>query len=229
MRFLPKKIWIPPLAVLLVGAFFFWPASTRMSVDFKFQETRVPLGLKTLDFFRRHRALARLTESLVEERDPPLERLLSLFQWTVDRIAPQPEEEPVLDDHILAIIERGYGVREQSADVFTTLSVYAGFPAAMVLVGPPGFQKITLSLVQVGEDYFLFDTERRNYFPGPDGRPASLRALQKDPRLAQKGLTSLSSRGSNTPPTLKAWASFPVLTRHCGGTFRSPGDGCSMK
>jgi len=157
-----------------------------MSVDFKFQETRVLLGLKTLDFFRRHRALARLTESLVEERDPPLERLLSLFQWTVDRIAPQPEGKPVLDDHILAIIERGYGIKEQSADVFTTLSVYAGFPAAMVLVGPPGFQEITLSLVQVGEDYFLFDTERRNYFPGPDGRPASLRAFQKDPRLAQK-------------------------------------------
>ena len=56
-------------------------------------------------------------------------RVLAVFDWTARRIQPTPEGWPVVDDHILNIIIRGYGMTDQRADVFATLTTYAGVPA----------------------------------------------------------------------------------------------------
>lgn len=120
-----------------------------------------------------------------------------LLEWTRGHIRRIPPGFPLVDDHILHIIIRGYGEEEQSADVFTCLSSYAGIPAFWGVVTPgAGEQKrLILSFCRVGGQWTVWDVARGIAFRRKDGSLASVSELATDPDLRSFNARRLKHRG----------------------------------
>jgi hypothetical protein len=105
------------------------PVVTKQGVNFDVSEHRLPLYLKAFEFLDRNAQYRQLADEITRGASSDQARLQAVFDWTARRIQPAPETWPVVDDHILNIIIRGYGTSDQRADVFATLVTYAGVPA----------------------------------------------------------------------------------------------------
>jgi hypothetical protein len=103
--------------------------STRQGVNFEVSSHRMPLYLKAFEFLDRDAQYKQLAGEITDGVRSEQGRLVAIFDWMARRIQPAPLGWPVIDDHILNIIIRGYGTSDQRADVFATLLTYAGVPA----------------------------------------------------------------------------------------------------
>ena len=56
-------------------------------------------------------------------------KTIKIFNWVIANVQKNPEELPIIDDHPLNILIRGYGVQDQFEDIFTILCTYAGMEA----------------------------------------------------------------------------------------------------
>jgi hypothetical protein len=162
---------------------------TRQAVNYEVAAKLLPLYVKAIDFIHRHehyRLLAReITAGLRTDR----ERVEAILAWTRREVRPIPEGFPIVDDHVLDIIVRRYGSRDQMADVFTVLSTYAGVPAhwQSVRVGPmPGLY----TYVQLDGRWLLVDLRDGGLTPpppalaAPPARPLRAELQMPWPRLA---------------------------------------------
>jgi len=102
--------------------------TTRQGKDFQVSTREIPVYVKVLDFLHRHYKYEALAKQITRGLSTDQERVLTAFDWTSRNIRQTPEGWPVVDDHILNIIILGQGLDDQMADVFTTLSTYAGVP-----------------------------------------------------------------------------------------------------
>lgn len=114
------------------------PVTTRQGVNFEVSKHRLPLYVKSFEFLDRHAQYRQLASEITARATSDETRALAVFDWTARRIQPAPGGWPVIDDHILNIIIRGYGTSDQRADVFATLATYAGVPAFWQKVNGPG-------------------------------------------------------------------------------------------
>jgi hypothetical protein len=57
------------------------------------------------------------------------DRTIKIFNWITSNVRKNPKELPIIDDHPLNILIRGYGVHDQFEDIFTILCTYAGMEA----------------------------------------------------------------------------------------------------
>jgi hypothetical protein len=105
------------------------PVTTSQGVDSEISTHRLPLYLKAFEFLDRNAQYRQLANEITRGADSDRQRVEAVFNWTRRRIQPAPAGWPVVDDHVLNIIIRGYGVSDQRADVFATLVTYAGVPA----------------------------------------------------------------------------------------------------
>jgi hypothetical protein len=105
------------------------PVKTRQGVNYEVSEHRVPLYLKLTDFVNRSVQYEQIAGEIARDLPTEESRAVAVFEWTRRNIRSTPDGFPVVDDHILNIITRGYGQPDQQADVFATLSTYAGVPA----------------------------------------------------------------------------------------------------
>ena len=162
-------------------------ATTRQGVDFTVSTYRIPLYLKVLSFFDRdaqYRVLARnVTQGLTSERV----KILAIYDWTRAHIRPTPPDLPIVDDHPLHIIIRGYGEPDQMADVFTTLATYAGIPAfanaIMLREGNGTTGKIILSFARIDDRWTVFDVARGLRFTDANGQLIDARELALHPEF----------------------------------------------
>ena len=163
------------------------------------------------------------------------ELALKVFDWTRRNIRETPEGWPVVDDHILNIIIRGHGVSDQQADVFTTLTAYAGVPAFRTKVrlmrDGPG---VLLSFVDVGGRWCVFDVVNGIVFRTTAGQMATLEELAGHPELVPDAVRTIDLGGisyaevvtrATTPPapsptrvelqmpTRRAWHEMLVVLR----------------
>lgn len=114
--------------LLICGAFF--PVTTRQGVDGIVTRHRIPLYLKVLQFLHQNSQLDYLSRDIKKPHSKPVDQVAAYAQWTHDHIRhPFPPGLPIVDDHVLNIIIRGYGTDDQLEDVFSTLATYGGFPA----------------------------------------------------------------------------------------------------
>lgn len=153
---------------------------TRQGVDYIVTPIKIPLYLKILDFFDRHYNYKALVVRITEGAKSDEERVLALFKWCHEHIRPQPQELPIVDDHVWHIIVRGYGAGEQSSDVFTTLCNYAGFDATYYWVdgtNPTG--KIAFSFVKIGTRWLVFDQYHGIYFRNNENGLADIGEIAK--------------------------------------------------
>ena len=177
--------------VVAMGASLLWglttaKATTRQGVNFEVSTLEIPLALKAMDFLNRHAHYRRLAREITRGSHSDQERVLAVFQWTRRHIPPTPKELPVIDDHVWHIIIRGHGLSDQMADVFTTLSTYAGVPAFWKFVSvAPGGSIVTLSFAKVEGRWVAFDVAEGVVFADAQGRLIDVETLAADQALVK--------------------------------------------
>lgn len=154
------------------------PVATKQGVNFEVSEHRLPLYLKTFEFLDRNAQYRQLANEITLGAAKDQARVLAVFNWTARRIQPAPEGWPVVDDHILNIIIRGYGTSDQRADVFATLTTYAGVPAFWQKVKAPGTEDgVILTFVQVDRRWIVMDIANGFVFRNERGELAAAEDL----------------------------------------------------
>lgn len=154
--------------------------STLQGINYKVHTIRIPLYLKILDFMDRHYNYKQIVKKIIENEQDKQKRVMKLFSWTYHNIKKQPENLPIIDDHVWHIIVRGYGVRDQSSDVFATLCNYAGADAFFdSFCAEEKEEKIILSLVRLDDRWYVFDPYNGFYFLNKEGALADIDAIKK--------------------------------------------------
>lgn len=163
------------MIIFSAGLFLNMRVTTRKCVNFKCGIVEMPLFLKLLDFYDRHYNYHNLLRTVIPSSATPQEKAMAIFIWTHNNIKRLPDGYPVIDDHVWHIIVRGYGVQDQSADVFVTLCNYSGLDAFYrVIYSKDRQNEIILSFVRFEDGFAVFDTYNGNYFKNNRGSFASV-------------------------------------------------------
>ncbi|MFH1508139.1 MAG: transglutaminase-like domain-containing protein [Candidatus Omnitrophota bacterium] len=193
-----KNITVILITVIVLAIFVFilnTPVVTRQGIDYRVSHIQIPLYLKALNFIDRHYNYADLVKKITKDKKGPEEKAMALFAWTYQNIKRQPVELSIVDDHPWNIIVRGYGVAEQSSDVFTTLCNYAGMRAYYSYVyNKDRSAGIPLSFVKIKKDWYIFDLYNGFSFRDGSGRLLSIDKLKSGIdylRLGNKGYTDI--------------------------------------
>jgi len=156
-------------AVLVLGLIA--PTVTRQGIDYHVSRHSIPLYVKAIDFLHRHNQYQALADEITHGLRTDQDRVMAVYRWTREHIRPTPAGWPIVDDHVLNIIIRGYGLGDQSADVFTTLSTYAGVPAFWrALRIPEGTRWLILSFARVDGRWVMLDVGEGLLFTDANGR-----------------------------------------------------------
>lgn len=127
-----------------------WPVHTTQGINFHVTASRLPLYMKLLRFVARDAEYRLLAADVTRGSRDEEEKLLRLLRWVRTHIQARiPEGMPIVDDHVWHIIIRGYGAPDQLADVLATLCVYAGLPADLLMLRPPGRTQPAYALTMV--------------------------------------------------------------------------------
>lgn len=158
------------------------PVTTTQGINFEVSEHRLPLYLKAFEFLDRDAQYGQLAGEVTSGAASDEERVQAVFNWTARRIQPAPVGWTVVDDHILNIIIRGYGVNDQRADVFATLLTYAGVPAFWQKVRTPHTRDgLILTFARVDGKWVVLDVANGLLFRNTSGGFASLEDLIAQP------------------------------------------------
>lgn len=149
--------------------------TTRQGINYKVSTLKIPLYLKILDFYDRHFNYKWLVSRITTSDMSDYDRIMDIFNWTVDNLVRQPKELRTVDDHVWHIIVRGYGACDQFADVFSTLCNYAGYDAFfMKLSDKTCGLGAPFAFVNVKSKWYVFDPYNGAYFLRNDKRLASI-------------------------------------------------------
>ena len=136
-----------------------WPTTRLVGVNFVITRETMPLWKKTSEFIDRDARLRQRSRSVLAGVSGDAAKAASALAWTRAHVRHAPAGLPVIDDHISAVVDRGYGQADQQADVFTTILVYGGLPAYWQVIGArPRF--IPLSYVLIDGQWCVFDVTR---------------------------------------------------------------------
>jgi hypothetical protein len=198
MRLRNKRIVVLSVLLIFTAALALnVEVSIRQGIDGREREIRMPLYVKMTEFLARHFEYSRIAREITKGCSTDEEKVLALFNWTHENIREVPEGMPVVDDHILNIIIRGYGMADQSQDVFTTLCAYSHISAFWALVHDTAQRvRYPLSFVRLNGKWRVFDAYRKVYFRTRDGDIASVEDLMRDPSLVEgKGADGIEIGG----------------------------------
>jgi hypothetical protein len=189
--------WWPVVLLAVLGgvtAIARMSTETKQGVGFVQSTYSLPLYEKAIDFVQRDLSYARLVERIVGDQASAEARALALFDWTRGNIQDVPDGFPVVDDHVSHIIIRGYGQVDQKADVFTTLTTYAGVPGTWGFGEPPS-PALVLSFVWIDGAWRVFDVENEIVFRNRSGALASADELGHDPWVLNSVATNRTYLG----------------------------------
>lgn len=184
-----RRRWILVMAALMLVVVSGWavltmPMTTRQGVNYRVTTYNIPAYVKALDFVQRHYQYRLLVSRLCSREMTDLTCAMAIFDWTHENIPPTPPGWPVVDDHPLHVIIRGHGTPDQIADVFVTLTDYAGVPAFFRFVTEPvNKQTLVLSFVRLDGRWVVFDVANHVVFRRTDGEVADVHELVGDPAL----------------------------------------------
>ena len=191
-----RRIAVTACVIAATIALAIMPVTTKQGVNFEVASHRLPLYQKSLQFVERSTQYAQIAGEITANARSDRERVMDVFDWTRRRIRQTPDGWPIVDDHILNIIIRGYGLNDQQADVFTTLSTYAGVPAFWAKVPPSGdTPHLLLSFARVDGRWRVFDVAEGAVFRAPSGQLATLDDLAAHPESIPPSLRTLTVDG----------------------------------
>jgi hypothetical protein len=123
------KLLLIVLTVVLVATILNVSVITKQGVNYKVREIRMPLYLKLLDYVDRHYNYKNLVVNILGDTRDDGAKAIKILNWVNANVRKNPAELPVIDDHPLNILIRGYGERDQFEDIFTILCTYAKMKA----------------------------------------------------------------------------------------------------
>lgn len=157
-------------------------ATTRQGINFEVSVHPIPLHAKVLAFLHRDAQYRLITREIAGGLRSDRERVQAAFDWTRRRIRRTPQGWPVVDDHVLHIIIRGHGMDDQMADVFTTISTYAGVPAFWRFIREaPEDPGLVLSFAKVDGAWRVFDVANGVVFRDFQGQLVDIESLLATP------------------------------------------------
>ena len=214
-RLLALAALVMVVGVTTVGL---WPVSTRQGVNFEVSARRMPLYLKAMEFVDRSAEYSRIAERHHQRyRLRRRQGAWRSFDGPGSISSLCRRGFPVVDDHILNIIVRGYGQPDQQADVFATLTTYAGLPAFWQSMGKTAAGQgggVPLTLVSISGRWVVFDVAEGAVFRNARGELATLDDLHNHPRAVPREVASLDMRGRTmTRIRLPAFLSHPFRNR----------------
>jgi hypothetical protein len=162
-----------------------WPTGRYVGVNYVVGRELVPLWKKASEFVERDARLRRISEDVLGDVSGSRAKADKALGWTLVHIAHAPKGKPVIDDHIVSIIERGYGESDQQADVFTALLTYAGVPAYWQSLGKAPDQ-LPISYALIDGRWSVFDVTRGLIFRTATGDPATPEDIEQDPDLVRR-------------------------------------------
>jgi len=169
------------LCIIVLGWVLNIETSTKQGINFQVKELKIPLYLKISNFLDRHYNYKWLVGRILHDQKEESEKAKVIFHWTATHIKRQPSELDTVDDHVWHIIIRGYGETDQVADVFATLSNYAGLKAfiLMKLKGSSGTvpKSICLSAVYFDGAWHLCDPYRHITFENRKGKWSTINEI----------------------------------------------------
>lgn len=181
-KFTNKSILKLSIAVILLTGLILLlniKVTTLQGVNYEVHPIRIPLYLKMLDFVDRHYNHKQMVKRIIENEPDKQKRVMKIFSWTYHNIRKQPDDLPVVDDHVWHIIVRGYGVSDQSCDVFATLCNYAGIDAFFhSFKEEEKNEKITLSFAKLDNLWYVFDPYNGVYFVDKGGTLADIDTIK---------------------------------------------------
>ena len=190
--------WLIALgAVAAVAVIATWPVTTRWGLNYHVARKRIPLYEKAINFISRDLQLRRLTRELIAGTPGEEQQLLRLFSWVTEHIRPTPDGFPIMDDHVLHVIIRGYGAADQRTEVFAVLASYVGFQASVAQLTPPSSPRrnLLVALVTSGARTYVFDIINQVVFRDAGGHLADAHQLLADPRLIEAAAPGRVLRG----------------------------------
>lgn len=166
--------------VVVLGA---WPVTTRYGVNYRWSTKRISLFEKTVNFISRDVQMRRIAGEVAEGASTGEQKALVIFGWVVRHVRPTPLGLPIVDDHVLNILIRGYGAPDQRAEAMAVLASYNGMPANATPVRVPDVPgELQLTLVRVDGRIAVFDVSHELVFRNAAGQLADVDDM-KDPRL----------------------------------------------
>lgn len=182
------------LIILLVGSI---PTQSLEGVDDSLKIHRMPLWEKIARFYLRHQDLKRMVAGAAQGETDPQRRALKLLDWTRKTVRQIPPEFPLVDDHISHIVLRHYGNAGQMAEVFTTLTTYAGNEGRWEWHAPPGAREaVVLSFVQSEEGWWVFDISNGGWFETASGQIATITDFKRPETLQRRGVAPEALAGT---------------------------------
>lgn len=182
-----RRLYVVAVLLLVAGGGCFVlsrPATTLQAVNGTVTAYQIPAYVKLTDFFQRHFQYDVLATRICGAKPAAVDCTFALLDWTHTSILLTPEGWPVVDDHPLHIVIRGHGERDQIADVFTTLAVYAGVPAFFQFVTDAQKREmLPVTFVYLDGEWTVFDVAADLAFRDRAGRLASIEQLVDDPAL----------------------------------------------
>ena len=174
-----------------------WPVQTRQGINYEVTEHTLPLSLKLAGFVYRDMEYRHLARALTRGIRGDEAKVLRLYEWVRSHVmAGNPPRLPVMDDHVWNIIVRGYGEPDQLADVLATLCAYAGIPAELAMLGPPGGRMIhAVAMVQLDDRWCPLDPFYGIIVRHADGRLMSREELLADPAPLHEAAPGLMVNG----------------------------------
>ena len=178
------------VAVLLTIAN--WPVTTKQGVNFEVTTHRLPLYVKSFQFLDRHAQYRQLAAEVTAGSTTDSERVAAAFSYTRRSLHQTPDRWPIVDDHILNILIRGYGQNDQFADVFTMLCTYAGVPAFWQKVRATGTDVGAIfSFANIGGRWVVADVYEGFLFRNASGELASPEDVARQPAIRPTAAVSL--------------------------------------
>ena len=200
-----------------------WPVTTRQGVNFEVSSHRLPLYLKAFEFLSRSAQYQQVAAEITRASSTDEQRAVAVFDWTSRRIMRTPDGWPIVDDHILNIIIRGYGTNDQRADVFATLLTYAGVPAFwQKMRAPEAHEGIILTFVLVDGRWRVVDVANELLFRNVRGELATLEELTSTPALVAAAGGAITI-GTTPYPDVIAGLRMPAVPQTLRAELQMPG------
>ena len=160
-----KKLFLFLMVFIILFAFLHVPVNTKQAVDHALSTKKIPLYVKMCGFWYRDYMYRDLSSQITKNIKNDRNKIIALFDWTVQNIKKQPEGFQVIDDHIWDIIARRYGRADQMSDVFVTLASYAGYGALWIRRHlEEGETDLVLSFINFDNKWHMFDVYNKRPF-----------------------------------------------------------------
>src|SRR3989338_2247634 len=149
---------------------FQWPTTTRQGINWGVTDIKIPLYLKTLQFFSRHYEMKFYTQHILQNETDDLAKIKKLYDWMQIHIHRVPKDFDIIDDHPLHIFIRRYGAGDQMADLFSLMCTYAGFNAFYKDFKTDG-KSYSLAFVKYQNSWHVFDLYNNKSFIKKETQP----------------------------------------------------------